>query len=83
MTLKEKSKYAFNSRNKLRIEARESMNDLKAKTYLRIVEPRDVSFDEFIDNKMEEHKLTREEAYEYVTKSATRSNDAFDKLFRK
>ena len=83
MPLKEKSEYAFNSRNKLRIEARESMNDLKAKTYLRVVEPRDVPFDEFIDDKMEEHKLTKKETYEYVIKSATRSNDAFDKLFRK
>ena len=83
MPLKEKSEYAFNSRNKIRTEARESMNDLKAKTYLRVVEPRDFPFDEFIENKMKKNKFSKEQAYESTIKSATKSNDIFDKLFRK
>lgn len=79
--LDSKAKYAFDKRNEIRNKARELMVDVKAKVFLKVVMDKDITFEEFINDKMFRKDLTREEALIDTIKSSTKSNDFFDVMF--
>ena len=78
----DKAKMAFDLRNQYRQEARNNMNDEKAKSYLEQNEKREISFEEFLKQKMQKYNCSIDEALEKIIESSTHSNAKYDNLFK-
>ena len=78
----DKAKMAFDLRNQYRQEARNNMNDEKAKSYLEQNEKREISFGEFLKQKMQKYNCSIDEALEKIIESSTHSNAKYDNLFK-
>jgi len=78
LPLEKQARQAFDLRNEFRIQTRDMMADSEARKSLDESHPI-VSFEDFIDEKMQAKGFTREQAYRYVIGSASRSNKMIDK----
>lgn len=72
LPLEEQAKQAFELRNKFRTQTRDLMKDQEKRKKLDIEEP-NKSFEELINKKMREKKLSREEAYKDIIKTASKT----------
>ena len=78
LSVEEQAKQAFEARNRLRTEARNMMEDEKARNRLDIERP-NKSFEELIESKMKRKGMTREEAIYDILITAKKSNENVDK----
>lgn len=78
--MEEKAKYAFEARDRMRIIAREMMEDEESRIGLYKEHP-NKTFEELIEKNMKKKGMTREEALEAIFKSATKTNDKVNKQF--
>lgn len=59
------------------------MVDAKAKAFLDILENKNTDFDALVEHKKKKYGYDYDEACKDVIRTASTSNDLFDKLFRK
>lgn len=78
-TIEEQAKQAFDMRNKIKFQAREMMNDVKSRAELDIKSPINTNFNEKVEEKIREKKLTRQQAYEDILRTSKKSNRGVDK----
>lgn len=77
LTLEEQAHFAFEARNKIRLDAREKMVDLKALALL----PESPDFETLLKSKMERKHKTREEALQDMIDTCNKSNKDVDEYF--
>ena len=77
LTLEEQAHFAFETRNKVRLDAREKMVDLKALALL----PESPDFETLLKSKMERKHKTREEALQDMIDTCNKSNKDVDEYF--
>lgn len=80
LPLAEQAKQAFEERNKLRIKARNFMDDVSTRKELDRTRPV-ITFEELIESKMKRKGLTYNEAVEDILKTATTTNEQVNKEF--
>lgn len=80
LTQEERARKAFNSRNRIRILAREMMEDETIKIRL-YTERANKTFDELVESKMKRKNMTREQAIIDIFDTATKTNDAVNREF--
>lgn len=78
-TIEEQAKQAFDMRNRVKFQAREMMNDVKSRADLDVKSPINTSFNEKVEEKIREKKLTRQQAYEDILRTSKKSNRGVDK----
>ena len=81
LTLEEKAHFAFDARDKIRLETRAKMEDLKGLSLL----PAGKTFNELLTYKMDDVEgkgLTYSEALQDIINTCDKSNGKFDKLFK-
>lgn len=77
LTLEEQAHFAFEARNRVRLDARSKMVDLKALALL----PESPDFETLLKSKMERKHKTREEALQDMIDTCNKSNPRVDKYF--
>lgn len=77
LTLEEQAHFAFEARNKIRLDAREKMVDLKALALL----PESPDFETLLKSKMERKHKTREEALQDMIDTCNKPNKDVDEYF--
>lgn len=82
-SIEEQAKMACKLRNEIRQEIRNKMFDAKAKAFLDIIENKNTDFDALVEHKKKKYGYDYDEACKDVIRSASTSNDLFDKLFIK
>lgn len=82
-SIEEQAKMACKLRNEIRQEIRNKMVDAKAKAFLDIIENKKTDFDALVEHKKKKYGYDYDEACKDVIRSASTSNDLFDKLFIK
>jgi SPP1 gp7 family putative phage head morphogenesis protein len=80
LPLEDKAKQAFESRNRIRITAREMMDD-EARRLKLYKDKKNKSFEELIKSKMKRKGLTYEEALQDIFDTATKTNADVNKEF--
>ena len=80
LPLEEQAHIAFETRNNLRAQAREMMEDSNTRSYLDKKHP-NPSFEELIERKMTHKGMTREEALRDIYNTATTTNKKVNNIF--
>lgn len=78
-SIEDQAKQAFDMRNRVKFQAREMMNDVKSRAELDVKSPINTSFNEKVEEKIREKKLTRQQAYEDILRTSKKSNRGVDK----
>ncbi len=78
-SIEDQAKQAFDMRNRVKFQAREMMNDVKSRAELDVKSPINTSFNEKVEEKIQEKKLTRQQAYEDILRTSKKSNRGVDK----
>lgn len=78
-SLKEQAKQACNLRNKFRFQARELMKDQEMRKQLDIDDPI-ISFEDLIKKKMNDKKLSYEQAVQDIAKTATKTRKSVNNI---
>ena len=79
-SIEEQARQACELRNLYRTQARELMRDQALRAKLDREEP-NVTFEQLVAEKMKSHGFTREQACEYILKSATRTRKSVNEQF--
>jgi len=74
LPIEEQARQAFESRNRIRTEARELMADEETRKKLDIEKP-NKTFEELVTSKMDRKGMTREEAIQDIYETATKTNE--------